>query len=69
MRSFGFSAHVGPHGPPPRMEITMPRITKILAAASVLGFIGLAACEEEVLEVETPEGEIEVEEDGDVNAN
>jgi hypothetical protein len=51
------------------MEIYMPRITKILAAASVLGFIGLAACEEEVLEVETPEGEIEVEEDGDVNTN
>lgn len=46
----------------------MSRITKVLAAASVLGLIGLAACEDDtVLEIETPEGEIEVEEDGDVN--
>lgn len=48
----------------------MSRITNILAAASVLGAIGLTACEEDnVLEVETPDGELEVEEDGDININ
>lgn len=48
----------------------MSRITKILAAASVLGSIGLAACEDDnVVEIDTPEGEIEIEEDGDVNVN
>jgi hypothetical protein len=52
------------------MENFMSRITKVLAAASVLGFIGLAACEDDnVVEIETPDGEIEIEEDGDVNIN
>ena len=46
----------------------MSRISKALAAASVLGLVGLTACEDDdVLEIETPDGELEIEEDGDVN--
>lgn len=48
----------------------MSRFTKALAAASVLGLVGLTACEDDnVLEVDTPDGELEIEEDGDVNVN
>ncbi|GEM_PF-2784882 len=45
----------------------MARFTKILAAAGVLGAIGLAACEEDVVEIETPDGELSIEEDGDID--
>lgn len=44
----------------------MSRITNILAAASVLGAIGLAACEDEA-EIELGDAEVEIEEDGDIN--
>ena len=46
----------------------MSRITKVLAAASVLGFMGLAACEDEA-ELDLGDAEVEVEEDGDINVN
>ena len=48
----------------------MTRIGKALALAGIFATIGHAACEDdEVLEIETPDGEIEVEEDGDVNVD
>ncbi|MBA4801717.1 MULTISPECIES: hypothetical protein [Euryhalocaulis] len=41
---------------------------KYIAALAALGMLGVAACEDEA-EIETPAGEVEVEEDGDVNVN
>lgn len=39
---------------------------KFVLALAALTTIGLAACEDEA-EIETPEGEVEIEEDGDVD--
>jgi len=41
---------------------------KYIAALAALGMLGVAACEDEA-EIETPAGEVEVEEDGDVNVD